>query len=156
MLIFLSRDSRVDPRSLFACRMMRGQDETSTSQVGCKKGSIRESPIASSLVSSMSMEELRSLCRVPNDISLDLSEGPARPAIGQADNAVYFTREQFVVSLHFLVLSLVKQFFHVTQASPVLIHLIFFFFFQILMGCNVLNFLYQLDISMVEYVLSIC
>ena len=40
MLLILSRDSRVDPRSLFACRMMRGQEETSTSQVGRRKGSI--------------------------------------------------------------------------------------------------------------------
>ena len=42
--------------------MMRGQEETSTSQVGRKKGSNWELPIASSLVSSMSMEELRSFC----------------------------------------------------------------------------------------------
>ena len=39
--------------------MTRGQEETSTNQVGCRKGSSRESPTASSLVASMSMEELR-------------------------------------------------------------------------------------------------
>ena len=66
----LPRDPRVDPRSLFVCRMMRGQEETSTSQVGHRKGSNRESPTASSLMSSMSMEELRSFCRVPDGISL--------------------------------------------------------------------------------------
>ena len=55
MLLILSRDARVDPRSLFACRIMRGQEETSTSQVWRRKGSIRESPTTSSLVSSMSM-----------------------------------------------------------------------------------------------------
>ena len=50
----------------------RGQEETSTSQVGPKKGFGLESPTASSLVASMSMEELRSFCRVPNNISLEL------------------------------------------------------------------------------------
>ena len=34
MLIILSRDLRVNPRSLFACRMMRGQDETSPVRLG--------------------------------------------------------------------------------------------------------------------------
>ena len=58
--------------------MMRGQEETSTSQVGRMKGSSGELPTASSLVSSMSMEELRSFCRVPDDIILELSKGPAR------------------------------------------------------------------------------
>ena len=70
LFIILPRDPRVDPCSLFAYRMMRCQEKTSTIQVGLKKGSSRESPTASSLVSSMSMEELRSFCRVPKDISL--------------------------------------------------------------------------------------
>ena len=62
LLIVLPRDPRVDPLYLFACRIMRGQEETSTSQVGRRKGFNRESPIAGSLVASMSMEELRSFC----------------------------------------------------------------------------------------------
>ena len=93
---------------------MRGQEETSTSQVGRKKGSSRESPTPSSLVSSMSMEEPRSFCRVPDNISLELLDGPTCSTVGQADNVVYFTREQFPVGLRFLVSSLVKQFLHIT------------------------------------------
>ena len=80
----------------------------------------------------MSVEELRSFCQVPVDISLELSDGEAVSTIGEADNAVYFTR---------------KQFLHFTQAAPVLIHPNVF---RILIGCSVLNFLYQLDISLVE------
>ena len=93
LLIFVSRDLRVDLDSLFACRMMIGQEETSTSQVGHRKGSSRELPTASSLVASMSMEELRSFCRVLDYISLELSDRPARSTIREADNIVYFTRE---------------------------------------------------------------
>ena len=121
-LIVLLRDPLVDPHSLFACRVMRDQKETSTSQVVRRKGSSRESPIVSSLVSSMSMEELRSFCRIPNGISLELLDGPTLSTIGQVDNTVYFTWEQFAVGLRFPVSSLVKQSLHVTRAPPVLIH----------------------------------
>ena len=102
---------------------MRGQEETSTSQVAHWKGFSPESPTTSNLVSSMFMEELRSFCQIPDGISLELSDGPALSIIGWADNAVYFTREQFVARLHFLVTSLVKQFLHITRAPPTLIHL---------------------------------
>ena len=97
--------------------MMRGQDKTSTSQVGHRKGSNQESPTASSLVSSMSMEEPRSFCQVLDDISLELSDDPIRFTAGQADNAVFFTREQFAAGLHFPVSLLVKEFLHVTLGS---------------------------------------
>ena len=63
------------------------------------------------------------------------------------DNAVYFTRDQFAIGLCLLVPSLVKQFLHFTRAPHVLVHPNVF---QILMGCSVLKFLYQLDISLVE------
>ena len=78
---------------------------------------------------------------------LELSDGSAFSTVGQADNAIYFTLEQFVARLHFPVLSLVKQFLHITRAPPALIHPNVF---RILMGCSVLNFLYQLDISLVK------
>ena len=67
--------------------------------------------------------------------------------VGEEGKAVYFTREQFVEGLRFPISSLVKQFLHFTRAPPTLIHSNIFW---ILMGCSVLNFLYQLDISLVE------
>ena len=91
LLIVLPRDLRVYPRSLFTYRMMRGQEETSTNQVGRMKGSSRELPTASSLMASISMEELRSFCQAPNGICLELSNGSARSTVGEADTVVYFT-----------------------------------------------------------------
>ena len=126
---------------------MRGQEETSTNQIVHMKGSNRESPIERSLVSFISMEELRSFCRVLDSISLELSDRPAFSTVGQADNAVYFSLEQFATELRFPVSSTVKQFLHATWAPPVLIHSNVF---RILMGYSVLNFLYRLDISLVE------
>ena len=87
-----------------------------------RKGSSRESLAASNLVSSMSIEELRSFCRVPDGISLEFLDGSACSTIGQADNIIYFTQEQFTAGLRFPVSSLVKQFLHVTRAPPALIH----------------------------------
>ena len=126
---------------------MRGQEETSTNQVGRNNGSCRESPTVSSLVSSMSMEELRSFYRVLDCIILELLDVPARSIVGQADKVVYFTLEQFGIGIRFLVASLVKQFLHVTRAPPLLIHPNGFL---ILMGCSMLKFLYQLDILLAE------
>ena len=88
--------------------MARGQEETSTSQVGHSRGPNQEMPSASSLVFSMSMEELRSFYQIPDNISLELQDGPAASTVGEANRAVYFIREQFAVGLHFPMSSLVK------------------------------------------------
>ena len=55
--------------------------------------------------------------------------------------------EQFFVRLRLPIPSLVKQFLHFTRAPPTLVHPNAF---RILMGCSVLNALYQLDILLVE------
>ena len=64
-----------------------------------------------------------------------------------ADNVVYFTREQFSTGLRFLIPSLLKQLLHFTKAPLALIHPNVF---KILMVCNMLNLLYELDISLVN------
>ena len=90
-------------------------------------------------MASMSVDELRSFYRVPSGISLELSDGPTFSTVGEVNNAIYFTREQFAAGLRFPVSSLVKKFLHITRAPPALIHPNVFW---ILMGCSVLNFLY--------------
>ena len=119
----------------------------STSQAGHRRGTTRETNTASSLVVAMSVEELRLYNQIPIEISLETSDGATISTFREADNAVYFTREQFVVGLRFPIPSLVKQFLYFTWAPSVLIHPNAF---RILMGCSVLNSLYQLDISLVE------
>ena len=71
--------------------MARGQEETSTNQAGCRKGTPRESPTVSSLIAAMSAEELRSFCQVNADISLELSDRVAVSTVRWVDNTVYFT-----------------------------------------------------------------
>ena len=127
--------------------MARGQEETSTSQVSRKRGPTLGSPSTRSIISSLSMEELRAYCEIPDDIDVMLSDGPAQNTVGGEDNAVFFTREQLVVGLRFPVPSLVKQFLHFTRVPPAFVHPNVI---RILTGCYVLNLLYQLDLSLVE------
>ena len=57
---------------LFACSMARGQEETSSSQAGRRRGPGQDTPSASSIISSLSMEELRSYCQIPHNIDIEL------------------------------------------------------------------------------------
>ena len=59
----------------------------------------------------------------------------------------FFTREQLVTRLCFPVHALVKQFLHFTRAPSALVHPNVI---RILIVCSVLNFLYQLDLSLVD------
>ena len=93
------------------------------------------------------MEELRSYYHIPDDIDFELSDGPAESTIDKEDGVVYFSRERFAAELRFPISSLIKQFIHFSGAPPALIHLNVI---RILIGCSVLNLLYQLDISLVE------
>ena len=123
--------------------MTRGHEKVLPSQTGCRKGTPWETPTASSLVAAMSAKELKLYSQIPVEIGLETLDG----ANTSTNNVVYFTREQFTIGLLLPVPSLVKQFLHFTRAPPALIHPNAF---RILMGCNVLNSLYQLDISLVE------
>ena len=127
--------------------MTRGEEETSTSQAGHKLGPTHGMRSASRIVSSLTMEELRTYCEIPNNIDLKLMENSDESTLGGEYNTVFFTREQLVARLRFPVPALVKKFLHFTQAPPVLIHPSTI---RILTGCSVLNFLYQPDLSLVE------
>ena len=119
---------------LSSCSMERGQEETSTSQAGRKRGPGRDTPSASSIISSLSMEELRSYYHILDNIDFELPDGPTESIIDKEDGAVYFTREQLAVGLRFPVSSLIKQFLHFSRASPALVHSNII---RILTGCSV-------------------
>ena len=78
---------------LSAYNMARGQEETSTSQARRMRGPGRDTPSARNNIFSLSMDELRSYCHIPDNIDFELPDGPAESTIGKKDGAVYFTRE---------------------------------------------------------------
>ena len=88
--------------------MTRGQEETSTSQAGPRRGPGRDTPYASSIISSLSMEELRSYCQIPDNINFEVPDSLVESTIGEGDSAVYFTQEQLTARLCFPISSLVK------------------------------------------------
>ena len=127
--------------------MARGQEETSTSQASRKRGPTWGTPSTSSIISSLSMEELRAYCEIPDDIDVMLFDGPTQNTVGEEYNVVFFTREELAAELRFPMSSLVKQFLHFTRAPLALVHPNII---RILIGCCVLNLLYQLNLSLVE------
>ena len=71
--------------------MVRGQEETSTSQAGRRRGPTRGTPSTNSIISSLSME-LRAYYEIPDDIDIVLSEGPTENIVGEEYNCK--TREK--------------------------------------------------------------
>ena len=125
--------------------MTRGQEETSTS--GCLGGRLRATPSTSSIISSLTMEELKAYCELPDNIDLRLMERVDESTLGGEHNDVFFTREHLAAGLRFPMPTIVKQFLHFTRAPPALVHLNVI---RILISNCVLNHLYQLDLSLVE------
>ena len=136
--MWLGDDTSSLPSIRFACLMTRGEEETSTSQAGRKRGLARGTRSTSSIVSSLTMEELRTYYEIPDNIDLKLMENSDKSTLGGEHNALFFTREQLTTGLRFLVLALVKQFLHFTRAPPALIHPNTIW---ILIVCSVLNLL---------------
>ena len=125
--------------------MARGQEETSIS--GRPGGRLRATPSTSSIILSLTMDELMAYCEVPDSIDLRLMERTDESTLGGEHNGVIFTRVHLAAELHFPMVALVKQFLHFILAPLVLIHPNVI---RILIGCCVLNHLYQLDLSLFE------
>ena len=104
-------------------------------------------PSASNIIASMTMEELKVYCEVPNNIDLQLMERADESMLSGEHNGVFFTCEHLPAELRFPVPSIVKQLLHFTRAPPALIHPNVI---RILIGCCVLNHLYKLDLTLVE------
>ena len=124
--------------------MARGQEETSMSRQGVRT---RAAPSASSIIASLMMEELKAYYEVLDNIDFKLMDRVDESTLDGEHNGVFFTREHLTAGLRFLVPAIVKQFLHFTWAPPALVHPNVI---RILIGCCVLNHLYQLDLSLVE------
>ena len=125
--------------------MARGQEETSTS--GRLGGRTRAMPSVSSIISSLTIEELMRYCEVPDKIDFRLVDRPDESTLSGEHNGVFFTREHLAAELRFPMPAIVKQILHFTRAPPTLIHPNVI---RILIVSCVLNHLYQLDLTLVE------
>ena len=67
--------------------MVRGQEKISTS--GRPGGRLWATPSASSIISSLTMEELMAYCEVPDNIDLRLMERTDKSTLGGEHNGVF-------------------------------------------------------------------
>ena len=117
--------------------MAKGQEETSTS--GRQRERTRAAPSASSIIASLTMEELKAYCEVPDNIDLKLIDRADESTLDGEHNGVFFTWEHLAVGLHFFLPAIVKQVLHFTLAPSTLVHPNVI---HILIGCCVLNHMY--------------
>ena len=125
--------------------MARGQEETSTS--GRRGERTRAAPSARSIIASLTTEELKAYYEVPDNIDLKLMGRAGESTLDGEHNSVFFTLRHLAVGLRFPMPAIVKQFLHFTRVPPSLVHPNVI---RILIGCCILNHLYQLDLSLVE------
>ena len=92
-------------------------------------------------------QEFHDYFYLPNGVSVQLVDGNPMSIEKVGHNAIYFTKEQFNAELHFPLLSLFKEFIHYTQIPPAYIHPNIMW---VLMGCSILNMLFNLDLSLLE------
>ena len=65
----------------------------------------------------------------------------------KSPNAIFFSKDQFNARLRLPLPSLFKQFIHFTKISSAFIHSNAIY---VLMGCNILDMLFHLDLSLLE------
>lgn len=70
------------------------------------------------------------------------------PTKKQSHNAIYFSKEQFNARLRFPIPSLLKQFLHYAK---ILLAFLYLNAAKVLMGCNILDMLFHLDLFLLEF-----
>ena len=95
----------------------------------------------------LSVKEFHERFCIPNGVSIELTDGEAVSTEKGDDHAIYFNKEQFNAGLRFPLPSLFKEFLHFTQIPPAYIHPNMV---RVLMGCNILSLLFNLDLSLLE------
>lgn len=95
----------------------------------------------------LSKQEFQERFQIPNRVSVQLLKDGPVPAENSGDNTICFTKEQFHVGLHLPLPYLFKQFLHYMRIPSFFLHPNMI---RVLMGCNVLDMLFHLDLSLLE------
>ena len=113
--------------------MLAKKDIASSSAAGQSGKGASEEVHAEKSVDKLNVREFCERFCIPNGMSVQLVDGDAVLTEKSADNAIYFTKEQFNVGLQFPLPSLFKEFLHFTQIPPTYIHPNIVW---VLMGCT--------------------
>ena len=99
-------------------------------------------------VDKLSVKEFRERCFIPNGVLVEFMDEEDVVSTEKAEGrAITFSKEQFNAGLRFPLPALFKEFLHFTQIPLAFIHLNIV---RVLMGCSILNMLFNLDLSLLE------
>ncbi|KAL6328895.1 hypothetical protein AAG906_003912 [Vitis piasezkii] len=93
-------------------------------------------------------EGIRDRFCIPNGVIVELLNEEVSVSTEKAEgNAITFSKEQFNAGLRFPLPALFKEFLHFSQIPPAFIHPNIV---RVLMGCSIINMLYNLDLTLLE------
>ena len=96
----------------------------------------------------LSVKEFRDRLCVPNGVIVEFLNGEDVVSTEKAEHdIVVFSKEQFNAGLRLPLPALFKEFLHFTKIPPVFIHPNIV---RVLMGCSIINMLYNLDLTLLE------
>ena len=96
----------------------------------------------------LSVKKFRDRFCIPNGVIVEFLNGEGVVSTEKAEqDTVVFSKEQFNVGLRFPLPALFKEFLHFTQIPPAFIHPNII---RVLMGCSIINMLYNLDLTLLE------
>ena len=97
----------------------------------------------------LDVKEFRDRFCIPNGVIVELlnDEEVLVPTEKAEENTIIFSKEQFNAGLRFPLSALFKEFLHFTQIPPAFIHPSIV---RVLMGCSIINMLYNLDLTLLE------
>ncbi|RVX14037.1 hypothetical protein CK203_011437 [Vitis vinifera] len=110
--------------------------------------SARASEVRGKATDKLDAKEFRERFCIPNGVAIELLNGRVLvPTEKSEEKTIIFSKEQFNAGLRFPLPALFKEFLHFTQIPPVFIHPNIV---RVLMGCSIINMLYDLDLTLLE------
>ena len=111
--------------------------------------SVRAGDAREKSIDKLSVKEFRDRFCIPNGVMVEfLNEGEDVVSTEKAEErAITFSKEQFNVGLRFPLSALFKEFLHFSQIPPAFIHPNIV---RVLMGCSIINMLFNLDLTLLE------
>ena len=106
-------------------------------------GDVREKP-----TDKLSVKEFRDRFCIPNGVAVEFLDEEEVVSIEKAEGrAMTFSKEQFNAGLRFPLPALFKEFLHFSQIPPAFIHPNIV---RVLMGCSIINMLFNLDLTLLK------
>ena len=128
-----------DSSSVSSYKMSANKEATSSGPAG-------DAPEKS--VDKLSVKEFREHFCIPNGVLVEfMDEEEVVSTEKDEGRVITFSKEQFNAGLRFPLPVLFKEFLHFTQIPPAFIHPNIV---RVLMGCSILNMLFNLDLSLLE------